>query len=153
MTEEAMSVPGEGEVAGQAESAISPPLPTEEVTPVQPPPPGSVPSADSRNWAVAAHLSSLVMLLGIPSLIGPLVVWLIKKDQDPFVADQAKEALNFNISVFLYAVVSTILALVLVGLVLLVMVGIGWVVLTILAAVEASKGNAYRYPFTLRLVS
>ncbi len=153
MTEEATSAPDEGETKGQAESAIPPPPPVPEASPVQAAPPGSMPSAESRNWAMAAHLSSLVMVVGVPSLVGPLVVWLIKKDQDPFVDDQAKEALNFNLSVLIYAIVAGVSIFFLIGFVLLPVVAVGWLVLTILAAMEASKGNAYRYPLTLRLIN
>ena len=64
-------------------------------------------SSESRNWATFAHLSAFVMFLGIPSLIGPLVVWLAKKD-DPYVEAQAKEALNFNISMLIYAIAAGI---------------------------------------------
>jgi len=70
----------------------------------------------------------------------------------PFVADQGKEALNFNITVFIAAFVSGILTLVLIGFQLLIVVGIAWLVLTILAGLAANKGETYRYPFTLRLI-
>lgn len=79
-------------------------------------------------------------------------MWLVKKDTMPFVADQGKEALNFNITVFIAAFVSGILTLVLIGFLLLIVVGIAWLVLTIMAALAANKGEAYRYPFTLRLI-
>ncbi len=100
-----------------------------------------------------AHLATLVgIIIPFGTLLGPLVVWLIKKDTMPFVDDQGKEALNFNITVFIALVVSGILTLVLIGLLLLVVVGIAWLVLTIMAAMAANKGEAYRYPFTLRLI-
>ena len=111
---------------------------------------------------MAAHLSALVMLVGIPSLVGPLAVWLIKKDQSPFVDDQSKESLNFNISVLLYVIVGsillTVLAIVTLGLGLLVLIPIvlaamvAWLVLTIVAGVRAGEGRAYRYPLTIRFV-
>lgn len=111
---------------------------------------------------MAAHLSALVMLVGIPSLIGPLVVWLLKKDASPFVDDQGKESLNFNISVFLYGIVGSIVLTVLgiitlgVGLIILIPIalalGLAWLILTILAAVRANEGTAYRYPATIRFV-
>jgi uncharacterized Tic20 family protein len=119
-------------------------------------------SADERMWAMAAHLSSLVMLVGIPSLIGPLVVWLVKRDQSAFVDDHGKEALNFNISVLLYGIVGVILTVILavvtlgIGLLVLVplglLLGLGWVVVTVIAAVKANNGEAYRYPLTIRFV-
>ncbi|MTI72890.1 DUF4870 domain-containing protein [Stenotrophomonas acidaminiphila] len=100
-----------------------------------------------------AHLAALAgIVIPLGNLLGPLIVWLVKKDTMPFVADQGKEALNFNITVFIAAFVSGILTLVLIGFLLLIVVGIAWLVLTIMAALAANKGEAYRYPFTLRLI-
>lgn len=111
------------------------------------------PSAESRNWGMIAHLSAFVMLLGIPAPLGPLVVWLIKKDQDPFVAANGREALNFNISFFIYGLVSALLILVVIGIFLSILVGIAWFVLVILGAVKASSGETYRYPLTIPFVT
>ncbi|HEY5652529.1 MAG TPA: DUF4870 domain-containing protein [Acidimicrobiia bacterium] len=109
-------------------------------------------SSDSRNWATFAHLSAFVMFLGIPSLLGPLVVWLAKRD-DPYVEAQAKEALNFNISMFIYAIAAGISVLLLIGLIALPAVFVTWFVLVIVAAIRSADGEQYRYPFTIRLVS
>ena len=109
-------------------------------------------TADSRNWAVIGHLSAFVQFLGIPAFLGPLVVWLIRKD-DPFSADQAKEALNFNLSILIYGILSALAILLIVGLILLPMVLIFWFVFTIIAAVNASNSVAYRYPLTIRFIS
>lgn len=109
-------------------------------------------STESRNWATMTHLSGFVGLFGIPSLFGPLTVWLLKKD-DPFVVGEAIEALNFNISFLLYAIAAGISIVALVGLILLPMVLITWFVLTIVAAVRTSDGETYRYPFTIRFVN
>ncbi len=118
-----------------------------------PPATSGSPSAEERQWGMFAHLSTLVgIIIPFGTLLGPLVVWLIKKDTMPFVDDQGKEALNFNITVFIALVVSGILTLVVIGLLLLVVVGIAWLVLSIMAALAANKGEAYRYPMTLRLI-
>ncbi len=110
-------------------------------------------SQDEKTWGMLAHLSSLSgLIIPFGTILGPLVVWLIKKDTMPFVADQGKEALNFNITVFIALVISGILTLVLIGLVLMVVVGLAWLILTIMAALAANKGETYRYPWTLRLV-
>ena len=109
-------------------------------------------SSESRNWATFAHLSAFVMFLGIPSLIGPLVVWLAKKD-DPYVEAQAKEALNFNISMLIYAIAAGISILLVIGIIALPAVFIAWFVLVIVAAIRSADGEEYRYPFTIRLVS
>lgn len=105
------------------------------------------PSKDDCNLAMLAHL------LGIfTGFIGALVIWLIKKDQSAFIDDQAKEALNFEITVTLACFVSSILVFILIGIFLMWAVIIANIVFCILAAVAASKGQAYRYPFAIRLV-
>ena len=98
------------------------------------------------------HLSGLVGLFGIPSLLGPLADWLLKKD-DPYVVGEAIEALNFHISFLLYAIAAGISIIALVGVVLLPMVLVAWFVLTIVAAIRTSDGETYRYPFTIRFVN
>ena len=111
-------------------------------------------SSDEKTWGMLAHLSSLAgFVVPFGNVLGPLVVWLVKKDTMPFVSDQGKEALNFNITVALAAIVSFILMFVIVGFLLIAVVAVGWLVLTILACIEANKGVAYRYPFTLRLIN
>ncbi|MDX2034089.1 MAG: DUF4870 domain-containing protein [Blastocatellia bacterium] len=112
-------------------------------------------SSEERNWAMAAHLSALIGYLVIPfgNIIAPLVIYLMKKDQSPFVADQARESLNFQISISLYFVIAGILVLALIGFILLPVLYLGGLILTIMAAVKASSGTAYRYPFTLRLIN
>lgn len=110
--------------------------------------------AEERNWAMIGHLSSLSgLIVPLGNIIGPLIVWLVKKDTMPFAGEQAREALNFNITMTIAMVVSGILMLVLIGFLLVAIVGLAWLVLTIMAAVAASKGESFRYPFTLRLVS
>ncbi|WP_251044587.1 MULTISPECIES: DUF4870 domain-containing protein [unclassified Lysobacter] len=110
-------------------------------------------SQDEKTWGMLAHLSTLVgLIIPFGTVLGPLVVWLIKKDTMPFVADQGKEALNFNITALIAGIVSFLLTFVLIGLVLLPLVGLAWLVLTIMAALAANKGEEYRYPWTLRLV-
>lgn len=109
-------------------------------------------AVESRNWATMGHLSAFVQFFGIPAVLGPLVVWLLKKD-DPFASDQAKEALNFNISILIYGILSAVAILLLVGLILLPIVAISWFVLVIVASVKASGGEAYRYPFTIRFIA
>ncbi len=109
-------------------------------------------SSQSRNLAALSHLSAFITFVGIPSLVGPLVMWLLNRD-DPFVEEQAKDALNFNISFLIYGVVAAFSIILLVGLVALPVVLVTWFVLVIVAAVKASNGEDYRYPFTIRFVS
>ncbi len=109
-------------------------------------------SADSRNWGVLTHLSAFVMLFGIPAVIGPVVLWAVKKQDDPYVDFHGKEAVNFNISFLIYAVVAALLIVLLIGVILLPTVLLTWFVLVIVAAVKAGSGEYYRYPFTIRWV-
>ncbi len=111
-------------------------------------------SKEERNWAMLAHLSGLLAFATlIGGILGPLVMWLIRKDDMTFAADQAKEALNFQISVFVAGLIAGVLCLVLIGFVLLALLVIVDLILVIIAAVKASEGVAYRYPFNLRLIS
>ena len=117
-------------------------------------------SSDERTWALIGHLSAFsAFVTGIGCILGPLIVWLIKRETLPFAGDQAKEALNFNITVALAFValwgltfITFGIGIVLTGPLMLVL-GIGWIVLTIIAAIKANEGVAYRYPLTLRLVN
>ena len=111
-------------------------------------------SKEERTWGMLSHLLSLSGYIGVPfgNIVAPLVIWLVKKDQSQFVADQAKESLNFQISLTIYAIVSCILIFVLIGFLLLGIVYIGGIVLTIIATLKANEGQFYRYPLTIRLV-
>lgn len=107
-----------------------------------------------KTWAMLCHLLALSAYIGVPfgNIAGPLVMWLIKKESSPLVDDQGKEALNFNITVTIYFIVSAVLLLLLIGFLLLIAVAIFHVVLTIMAAVAANRGERYRYPLTIRIV-
>ena len=108
---------------------------------------------DDRTWGMLAHLSAFAFFIcPLGNVIGPLIVWLVKRDQSQFVADQGKEALNFNISVLLAAVACGLLVLVFIGILLGVALFVFWLVMTIVAGIRASEGVLYRYPFTLRLI-
>lgn len=151
MSDPSPPFPGTGPTPGQPPGATGPPTgPEWQWTP--PPHPSGL-SNEVRNWAMAAHLSAFAALVlsGLPPL-GPLVVWLLKREGHPFIAEHAREALNFNISMAIYAVVSLVLILVLVGFLLLPAVAITWLVLVVVAAVRASNGQPYRYPITIRFV-
>ncbi len=111
-------------------------------------------SEDARKWAMISHLVALVGLLGngIGFVVGPLVVWLLKRDEDPFIDEQGKEAVNFQITMFIAAAVSAVLILVVIGILLLVVVGLMMVVFPVIAAVKANDGVHYRYPLTIRFI-
>ena len=106
-----------------------------------------------RSTAVAAHLSTFAgLVVPFGSVIGPLAVWLTRRDRDPFIDDTGREALNFGITIAIYGSVLLVAALMLVGIPLLMVGVIAWVMLASLAAVKASQGQSYRYPLTMRLV-
>jgi uncharacterized Tic20 family protein len=112
-------------------------------------PPGGELSSDERNFAVLAHVLGI-----LTTFLGALIVWLIKKDNSPFVDDQAKEAMNFQITVFIGQVVAGMLTPVLgLGCVLLAIIVVANFILCITAAVAAGQGQWYRYPMTLRLIT
>ncbi|MGD9721742.1 MAG: DUF4870 domain-containing protein [Pirellulales bacterium] len=111
--------------------------------------------SEAKNWAVLCHLAGL---LGVPiplagHIVGPLAVWLLKRDDHPFVDDQGKEAVNFQISMAIYELIAALLICAVVGIVLLPALIVLDVVLVIVAAVKASNGEAYRYPMTFRLIN
>ncbi|TVP89191.1 MAG: DUF4870 domain-containing protein [Pseudomonadaceae bacterium] len=118
----------------------------------QPVPPTG-PDAEARKWALIAHLSGLIgFLIPFGSLIGPLLVWQLKKDADPFIDDQGKEALNFQITVAIAGLICVLLMVVLIGLLLIWVVIIGALVLMVIAAIKSNEGQAYRYPFIWRVI-
>jgi uncharacterized protein len=119
----------------------------------EPNPVTDVPTQDERTWGMLAHLTAFSgFLIPLGNIIAPLVVWLVKRDQSQFVADQGKEALNFNISVLLAGAVCAALVFVLIGILLGVALFFYWLAMTIVAGIKASEGIRYRYPFTLRLI-
>ncbi len=121
-------------------------------------------SHDERLWATFTHLSALLgglltsWFAGLGIFIGPLIVWLIKRDTMPFVDDQGKEALNFSITVALASLALVLLTLLTLGVGLLLTLPLGialaifWLVFTIIATIRANEGVRYRYPINLRLI-
>jgi uncharacterized Tic20 family protein len=114
------------------------------------------PSQDDTNtWAMFTHLSALSGLIGVPfgHIAGPLVLWLIKRESNPVLDAHGKAALNFQITWMIYAIASAILILALIGLVLFPIVLVANLILTIVGAVKASKGELYPYPLTIRFLN
>ncbi len=113
-------------------------------------------SADSvkkvRDWMTFTHLSGLCCLMGIPSFLGPLVCWLIKKEEMSEVDRAGREALNFQITMSIIQIVSVPLMFVIVGIVTLMASAILTIVFSIIAGVEANKGVEYRYPMSYRFI-
>lgn len=108
---------------------------------------------DDRTWAMVVHLSALIgCFIPFGNVIGPLIVWLIKKDVSEYVDDHGKEALNFNLTVAIFAAISTLLMLVLIGVFLLIALFVFWVICLIMAIIRVNEGKSYRYPLTFRFI-
>ncbi len=121
----------------------------------QQPPAIPAPEVKADNtMGMLCHLLSLTQLLGVPlgNILAPLIVWLIKRDEDPFVDLCGKESLNFQISMTIYMVIAGILILLFVGLFIIPILMILNIVYTIIAAIKASEGTSYTYPFTIRFI-
>jgi len=141
----------------------SPNPPPTELPPSTPPPASTAPpgspapnSGSGHSWEVACHLAGFSgYLTGVGWILGPLIVWLLKRTENPAVEEHGKEALNFQISILIYGVILALLGFVTcgVGFFLLIPLSIAHVVLMILAAIKAGNGESYRYPCTLRLVT
>lgn len=136
------------------------------------------PSSSERQWAASAHWAALLLavltswIAGAAGVVGAGIVYLLKRDASTFVAAHAREAINFNLSMFLYACIAVALAIALVGATVLTL-GIGliltlpagvllavacvgiallWLVCSVIATVQAWNGEPYRYPLTIRLL-
>jgi hypothetical protein len=123
--------PGYGAPQGAYPGAVQPPLS----------------DSDQRMWAIFSHVGGILF-----SFVAPLVIWLVFKGRGALVEDQAKEALNWQITLVIAYIVGGILTVVLIGALVLLAAGIAALVFGILAAVASSSGQFYRYPFTLRLI-
>ena len=121
---------------------------------------GDQPTREARYWAIAAHVSALAggFMGGLPAFLGPLVVWLVRKDEDSWSAGHGRDVLNFNLSVLLYAAALLVVAIVTLGVGLLIAVpgwialALGWFALTIVGAVKAASDQRFRYPLSIRFV-
>lgn len=116
-------------------------------------PPTQGPSKDEKNWAMFCHLAALAgFIIPFGNIIGPLILWQMKKAESAFIDDQGKEALNFQITMIIAAIICAILIIAVVGVFLLPIVGIVTLIFTIIGAIKANEGVTYRYPFAIRLV-
>lgn len=106
------------------------------------------PTQDEKNLGLIMHVLSLVGF----SLIGPLIIWLIKKDESSFINAQGRELLNFQLSLLIYVLVCIPLCFVLIGIPLLIAIGVASLILTIIGLVKATEGKIYRFPLTIRML-
>ncbi len=131
----------------EPDSGSPPPIPDQpQSTPSEPAQPQEI-SQDSKNLAMLCHLLGL-----LTNFLGPLILWLVKKDDDAFIDEQGKEALNFQITLMLAGIVAGATSCLGIGLILLPVIMILDLVFSIMACVAASKGQHYRYPVSIRLV-
>jgi uncharacterized Tic20 family protein len=122
------------------------------------------PSQSDRMWAAGAHIAALLAALatswiaGVAGAVAALLVWLLARNTSAFAAEHAKEAVNFNLSMFIYAVLAVILVIFTLGIGLIValpmwvVLALVWVACTLIAAYKAYDGQRYRYPLTIRLL-
>lgn len=110
-------------------------------------PPATTPNSNDRTLAVFAHLGGLLF-----GFVPALVIWLVKKDESPYLDRQGKEALNFQIFIAICVVASMILMIIVIGVLLLIATGVVNLIFCIIAAVRVSNGADYRYPLTIRLI-
>jgi len=122
--------------------------------PLPPPPPAPATSSDIRTWTVLCHAAALLGLFFhfLGHLLGPLIVWLVKRGDSPEVDAHGKESLNFQISMLIYDAIAAILCVVLIGIPILIALWVLNTVLVIIASIQASEGKFYRYPITIRLI-
>ena len=121
------------------------------------------PSLSDRQWAAGAHVAALLAAMltslwaGVAGAIAALIVWMLVRDKSAFATEHAKEAVNFNLSMFIYAAIAVLLVVFTLGIGLIValpmwvVLALAWIVCTLLAAFKAYDGQPYRYPITIRL--
>jgi len=117
-------------------------------------PPVEIDSGQERLWNTLCHLTALVLFIGIPfgNILGPLVIWLLKRNDMPSVDSHGKEALNFQISMTIYSLVAGLLILLFIGIPILILLGIADLILTIIASIKANNGEPYSYPMAIRFL-
>ena len=155
-----------GEPSAEQPAGTTPPTGTEQPASAEPPasavPPANVQptevskevNKDARMWAMFCHLAGLAGLVVpvVGCIIGPLIIWQIKKEEFSFVDEQGKEAVNFQISMLIYGIVAGLLCFACVGFVLAPAVAIFDIVFLLIAAVKSNNGFHYRYPLCIRFI-
>jgi uncharacterized protein len=126
-----------------------PPVPAPSNQPPAVPP---SPSADNSLAVVMQLLGFAGFIFPLGNILAPLILWLIKRTDSPYLDRAGKEAINFQISYTIYAIVAGLLCFVLIGFLIFPILFVAWVVLMVIAAVKTSNGEEYKYPFTIRLL-
>lgn len=108
---------------------------------------------EEKTMGMLCHLLAFSgLFIPFGTILGPLIIWLLKKDQSAYVDAQGKEAINFQVSMLIYFFISGLLMLVLIGFLTTIALGIFWLVVVIIASVRANEGTVYRYPLTIRFI-
>lgn len=141
------------EQPGEQQGYAPPPAYGQPAAPQQWAGQGGYMTPDEKTWGGAAHWSALVASLVGLAFLGPLLVLLMKGNESPYIRAQAVESLNFQITMAIAGIVAAFSLLILVGLLLLPLVGLWWLIFTIIGSIKSSSGEMYRYPATIRLVS
>jgi uncharacterized Tic20 family protein len=138
----------EGETPAEQETSA------EQPGPVQEGPESKVIDKNARMWAMICHLAGLagIVVPIIGNVVAPLIVWQIKKEEDPFIDEQGKEAVNFQISMSLYMVICIPLCFICIGAFLVPAVALFYLIFLLIAAVNANNGHHYRYPLIIRFI-
>lgn len=107
----------------------------------------------ARTWGMLCHLTALLGFIGpLLNIFGPFVVWLMKKNDYPFVNEQGKESMNFQISMTIFTLLAALLIVIKIGFILIFVIGVINVVLVIIASIKTSNGESYQYPFKIRFI-
>jgi uncharacterized Tic20 family protein len=108
----------------------------------------------SKTFGMLCHLTALSIFIGIPfgNIIGPLVIWLMKKDEYPLVDKEGKASLNFQISMTIYIIIAALLCFIIIGFIILPVVLVADLVLVIIASVKISNGEEFQYPFAIEFI-
>jgi len=109
---------------------------------------------NARTWGAWCHFAALAGFIGLPfgNILGPLIVWQLKREDHPFVDEQGRNALNYQISLVIYALISLVLCLVLIGVLLLGALYLMGVIFPIIAGIQANNGVSYRYPLAIEFI-
>jgi uncharacterized Tic20 family protein len=111
-------------------------------------------TSDAKTWGMLCHLSAFAgYVIPFGNIVGPLIVWQLKKDEYEFVDDQGKESVNFQITITIATIISAVLFIVLIGIFLLPVILLFDLIMKIIAAVKASNGERFRYPLTIRMIN
>lgn len=131
----------------------TPPDQSPSPAPATPPSAPSTASAEEKQMGMFCHLSSFAgYVIPFGNIFGPLVLWLMKRETMPFVESEGKESVNFQISMTIYMLVSAVLMFFCIGLPMLIGFAIFDIIVVVMACIESSKGNAYKYPLCIRFI-